>query len=830
MNELGYVPPVGPHDCRIAFIGEAPGVREERVGKPFVGPAGNLLNSILTSVGINRRDCYITNVVKIRPPNDAISYFCNIKSNGQVIKHATFDTFVDMLRDELKEVKANVFVPLGNVPMWVLTGKYGIMKWRGSIMSTRTGRKVIPTIHPEKALRQFDLSYFIAHDLETKVIPESITPEINLPKRDIMIAPTFNAAMEFIAWCSTLGAVATDIEVVNEELACFSIAASPQVVMSIPLKREGGHYFDIEQEVKLITAYGQLLENTAVIKYGQNILFDASFLFRKYGIRMRPVEDTMIAQAIAYPNFPKGLDFITSWYTNEPYYKDEGKKWFKFGGSDADFWTYNAKDSAVVIEAFPLIKSDLTQLSNESTYERQRSLIEPLMYMQERGLRVDSAGMQAESARLGERINEASALLNEIAGQPLNPASPKQLMHYFYVIKGIKAYVKRKSKAIKNIEATTGFTYNTITVDEKALKRIARKGFREASIILDIRGMAKLKSTYLDVTLSDDGRLRGAYNPVGTVSGRLSSSANIFGEGTNLENLPPALQQFIYADDGYLLFNTDLSQAENRIVAYIAPVPEMIHAFETGVDVHRMTASLIFGKPIDEISDAEGSCSIGSGAYSERFWGKKANHGLNYDLGAETFSLYYEIPKSEAEFIVKRYHLAYPGVKLYHSWVQHEIITTRQLTNCAPFKRTRLFTGRVDYELFKAAYSFIPQSTTPDIINERGLQYIYYEPSLSPVQLLNQVHDSIWYQIPLHIGTQMIAECVVKIKKNLEQPISFRGRSWTIPAETKVGFNLKKKAMLDLKGGTVTEVKAQLDQYLTSLEGNDTGIWRSKTS
>lgn len=824
MNEPIFVPPVGPHDCRIAFIGEAPGADEERgyikdgqlVREPFIGRAGDLLNNILTSVGINRRDCYITNVVKVRPPKNDISYFCDIKASGQVIKHATFDTFVDILRDELSQVKANVFVPLGNVPMWVLTGKYGITKWRGSILTTRTGRKVVPTIHPAAALRQFEMSYFIAHDLETKVIPESITSEVNLPKRDIMIAPTFNAAMEFINWCSSLSAVATDIEVVNEELACFSIAASNQVVMCIPLKREGGHYFDIEQEVKLITAYGRLLENVAVIKYGQNILFDSSFLFRKYGIRTRPVEDTMIAQAIAYPDFPKGLDFITSWYTNEPYYKDEGKKWFKFGGSDADFWVYNAKDSAVVYEAFPAIRSDLSQLSNESTYERQRSLIEPLMYMQERGLRVDSAGMQAESTRLGEKIAEASNLLNDIAGQALNSASPKQLMDYFYVRKGIKPYIKR---------GTGG-----VTVDEKALKRIARKGFKEASIILDIRGMAKLKSTYLDVTLSDDGRLRGAYNPVGTVSGRLSSSANIFGEGTNLENLPPALQQFIYADDGYLLFNTDLSQAENRIVAYIAPVPEMIHAFETGIDVHRMTASLIFSKPIADISDAEGSCSIGSGAYSERFWGKKANHGLNYDLGAETFSLYYEIPKSEAEFIVKRYHLAYPGVKLYHAWVQHEIRTTRRLTNCHPFNRTRLFTGRIDYELFKSAYSFIPQSTTPDIINERGLNFIYSEPSLSPVELLNQVHDSIWYQIPIHIGTQLIAECVTKIKQNLEQPISFRGRSWTIPAETKVGFNLKKKAMFDLKVTSVPEVKAQLDQYLNSLEGNDTGIWRSKAS
>lgn len=822
MTDPIIVPAVGPKECLIAFVGEAPGADEERgfmrdgklVREPFVGAAGKLLDSIMRSVGINRRDCYITNVVKVRPPGNDIKFYCDIKPNGSVAKHPFFDTFVESLMQELSEVTANVIVPLGNVPMWVLTGKHGIMKRRGSIMASTSGRKIIPTIHPAAALRQFDLSYFIAHDLETKVIPESITPEVSLPQRNIMLAPTLHQALDFIDYAHSMKVIATDIEVVNEELACFSIAINERDVICVPLKCSSGHYFDIEDELTIMTAYGRLLEDPAVIKVNQNILFDASFLLRKYGIHMRPVDDTMIAQAIAYPDFPKGLDFITSWYTREPYYKDEGKKWMKFGGTDTDFWIYNAKDSAVAIESFPLIINEIKELKDESTYKRQNGLIEPLMYMQERGLRVDSAGMQAESQRLDKVINEASDVLNSMVGYQINPNSNKQLTDYFYIKKGLTPYINRKTGAW--------------TLDEKALKRISRKGFQEASIILDIRGATKMKSTYLDVTLSADGRLRGSFNPVGTVSGRLSSSANIFGEGTNLENLPATLQQFIYADNGYLIFNTDLSQAENRIVAYIAPVPEMIDAFERKLDVHRMTAALIFNKPMSEISDVDGSCSIGSGTYSERFWGKKANHGLNYDLGAETFSLYYEIPKKEAEFIVNRYHLAYPGVRLYHGWVQHAIQSTRMLTNCQPFNRTRLFTGRLDHELFKSAYSFIPQSTVPDIINEWGLNYTYFEPSLSPVELLNQVHDSIWYQIPIHAGTQVMADCLIRIKQSLEQPISFRGRTFVIPAETKVGFKLKKKEMLDLKITTVTETKQQLDQYLKSLEGYDTGVWRSQ--
>ena len=111
--------------------------------------------------------------------------------------------------------------------------------------------------------------------------------------------------------------------------------------------------------------------------------------------------------------------------------------------------------------------------------------------------------------------------------------------------------------------------------------------------------------------------MRCAFNPVGTKSGRLSSSKTIFGTGTNLQNQPAEMKGYMMADDGFVLYNMDLSQAENRVVAYIAPEPSMIQAFENGTDIHSQTAGLIFRKPVDEISDEPGSCDIAGGRYSE---------------------------------------------------------------------------------------------------------------------------------------------------------------------------------------------------------------------
>ncbi len=785
------VHPEGSLDAKYCIIGEAPGGDEERTGRPFVGRAGALLDRLMWSVGIARSECYITNVVKERPPSNNIEHFIKFTAKGP-IPTSSYRMYEQELYKELEKSKANVFVPLGNVPLYALTRLTAITKRRGSILEGMIGDrkiKVIPTIHPAAALRQYDYVYPIRQDF-IRIKEEATYPEVRLPVRNLTLEPSFMDVMAYLDKVESVGVTGEDIEVMREEVSCISFAVSPEDAICIPFfdSVSNTHYFNPHQEMEIWKRIGRINANEAIRKIGQNFIFDITFLFHKLGIVTRGYDDTMIAMNIAHPAFPKGLDFITSIYTKEPYYKDEGKKWMKPGNVASDslgFWRYNALDSAVCVEALPKILKDVERQGNMPTYDAAISLIEPLVYMQERGERVDVEGLRKASEEADTTLAELHTQLNELCGRELNPASPKQLKEYFYIEKKARPYVNR----------TTG----NITVDEKALKRLSRLGHKEAKVLLEIRQVSKLKSSYLDVSLDERDRLVCAYNPGGTKSGRLSSGKNIFGVGMNKQTMPEQFRPYVIADDGMLKFNMDLEQAENRIFAHLAFEEAMMQAFANGVDVHRLTASLIFGKHIDEISDEPGSCAIGGGLFSERFWGKKANHSLNYDLGYKTFALYYEITESEAKFIVEKFHHSYPRIRQFHAWIRAKIQENRTLTNL--MGRNRIFTGRMEDSLFKEAYSWIPQSTVADIINRRGVNYIYYnQDSFRDIDLNNQVHDSIVFQMSYRTCSfEKQAENVLRIKESLEQPLQWKGLEFVVPVSLEVGLNLSKKSLQKVK-------------------------------
>jgi len=798
--------PDGQLESKIALVGEVPGGDEEKLGRGFIGASGQLLFRLLSGAGVTRADCYVSNVVKERPPGNNIDSFITFRA-GRAYTTPQYVAYEQDFIEEMRAVRANVVVAVGGVSMYALTGKMGITKQRGSILEALPAfnhRKVIPIIHPAAALRQYTLTHTISMDLR-RVVEESFFPDIRLPSRNLRIRPSFMDAMSFLQECKSVNRVAFDIEVMREEVSCISLAISPYDVMSIPFMIAGNDYFNPVQEVEIWKGIASILEDPDTIKVGQNLVFDTTFIFNRYGIVTNGrMEDTMIAQGIMYPDFPKGLDFIASMHTKEPYYKDEGKKWFKLGGSDDDFWIYNAKDSAVCMEAYPRIQADLTTVNNLDAVEVATKLIPILAYMQTRGIKANTKGMKEESDAAEDEIKSLTAQLRGITGYDINPRSSKQVQSYFYGVKGEKAYVNRET--------------GKPTADKDAIKRLSRKGYDEARIIQKITQLSYNKSHYLDVVLDSDNRLRCSFNPVGTESGRLSSSETIFGTGTNMQNLPMEFRKHLVADDDNLMYNIDLSQAENRVVAYISPEPAMIAAFERGVDLHKQTASLIFGIPISEVSDEIGSSSIGGGNFSQRFWGKKANHGLNYDLGYKTFAFYYEIPEVESRFIVDKYHKAYPGVHQYHAWIRNRLSKDRTLENL--FGRKRLFLDRWGDELFKSAYSYIPQSTVAEKINRHGLIYIYYNQHLfKPVDILLQVHDNIIFQMNYKQWSwEQQAQCLILIKDSLESPLTWRGNQFSIPISLEVGTNLNKKSMVEVDRGDFSSTE-RLAGRLSAIHG-----------
>lgn len=821
-KRITYVSPYGsPTDAELIIIGEQPGNHEVKVtGRPFTGPAGTLLDETLRAAKITRSDCYFTNVIKDldRP----LKHYIEWTRKGYIV-HPEGQQYINELGEELSKVKTKTIVALGDISCFALTDRSGITKWRGSILQSTLvpGKTVIPSFHPATVIppkNQYLNKHCIIFDLRRA--HSIITGDYRPTKRKLIIKPSFIDSREYLKRCITLGTkgvpISYDIELSNMEVSCISFAYG-LTSMCIPFIEGVGDYFTPEQEAELWLLIAELLEDEKIKKVGQNLTFDVHFLLRKFGIHARNLHDTMIKQRILMPDFKIGLDFITSIWTDHPYYKDDGKFWLtKAGvGSFERGWEYNAIDSVICSEADPKQAVHLKQQGNWETYERSRKIILPLAYMMERGIKIDVKGMHDAYVKQGRIIEDEERTLNILAGQPLNARSPAQLVKYFYKQCRIKPYRKGGKP----------------TTDETALKRISRLGYKEASQILKIRGLTKERSTYLDINKVDkDGRMRCSYNPAGTRYSRISSSKSIFGTGNNLQNQPHNILKYFLADLGYMLYEIDLSQAENRIVAYVGRIAPMIDAFETGKDVHSLTGALISGKTPEEVKWEDKSdifAPMGSGDKTWRFWGKKGNHGLNYDLGYKMFALYYEIPESQGKLIVDRYHLAYPGVRQnFHAYVKLCLTKNRTLTNL--MGRKTFFMGDLNSyiqrdKIFKEAYSCIPQGTVGDIINERGMNHIYYNPDkFSLVELLMQVHDSIKFQIPMSISWKRHAEMLIQIKQSLETPLrTHYGREFVIPADLSMGFNMDKAQMKEIKGSNfsenVTELADRLEQARESL-------------
>ena len=786
-----------PHE-NIAIVGEAPGVEEEIHGGAFVGKAGQLLTELLQHSGINRQQCYIDNLFQFRPLRNDISPYLNVM--GKYPKESPeYHENRERLRQRLSASKANIIIALGNAALYALTGKTNVTKQRGSILESTLlpGRKVIACIHPNAALREYLFRYYIVNDL-TRAKQHSHTPRIERLDRTLILTPTEGEVLDFISSCHDADRVAYDIEVRGMEVSHLALAPAPDLSLCIPFVSGQEDYWNPDQEARIMLALAALMKDQTVGKIGQNLSFDATFLYSKYGIIGTPLQDTMIAAGILYPDFPKGLDFLVAQYCNgEPYYKDDGKEWFKNPfGSEEIFRRYNAMDAATLMEIFPRQEEELKRQGNYQTYLQQKSLLHPLVYAGNKGIRMDIEAMKEASLDCSRKITKLQEELNEVAGRELNPNSPKQLKEYFYIEKKQRAYTKNGS----------------ITVDDKALNRMAAKGMKEAEIIIALRKERKMQGTYYEMKLDEDNRLRCSFNPVGTAQGRLSSSKTIRGTGANLQNQPWQMNALMRADDGYILVNQDLGQAENRVVAYVSGERKMIQAFEKGIDIHKQTAAMIYDVPQDEVTE------------DQRDWGKRANHGLNYDLGYRSFALYYQITEREAKHIVERYHHIYPGVREWHATVRDELSRSgRTLRSC--FGRRRTFLDRWGHDLFRVAYSYIPQSTIAHLMNLYGVVHLYERQDLYPeVEFLNTIHDSIRYQIPLSVGPLRVVEIMKSVQKSLEHQMEWQSRTFSIPVDTELGFTFDKAKMLKWKAVKTTttsndELAEELEQYVRKSVG-----------
>jgi DNA polymerase len=325
------VPGVGPPNAKIAAVGEAPGAMEDQQLKPFVGPAGGVLEQCLHGAGLIRSEVYLTNVVKERPPKNDISPYYNEKS-GQFT--ALGMEWVHQLHRELSDLNPNVVVALGGCAFAALTGIHRIMKYRGYFMESKgLDRliKILPTIHPSAALRgQYIYRHIISADLK-KAREHSNTPDLVRPQRQLIYNfTTVSEVLEWLDYYEHQPLVCFDIEVTNFELACISFASSPEIAISVPCDSRWSE----SEEVQIWKGFQRVLGNPTSTKVVQNGIVDMHFLITRCGIETKgPIEDTMVAHSIMYPELKKSLEFLASVYCGtQIYYKDL----VKFGNIKVD--------------------------------------------------------------------------------------------------------------------------------------------------------------------------------------------------------------------------------------------------------------------------------------------------------------------------------------------------------------------------------------------------------------------------------------------------------------------------------------------------------------
>ena len=811
------VPPDGSLSAKLAFIGQAPASKEVEKGKPFVGRAGGVLQGCMHSVGLIRPEVYMTNLIKIELEGNKVTPYVHKGSFT-----AKGEYWRDRLREELRKTTANVLVPMGNEATLALCGIESITKWRGSILDSTLlpGRKVIPTIHPASTLYgNFLARYYIVEDLKRAVV-ESDYPEIRLPKRNYIIKPTVEQSIAYVNKLNSAQTVAFDIEVTSNEVSCISFSADEMEAISIPIM-----HFSPTSEKLTWLAIANLLGNEKVEKVGQNVIFDTQFLLSHNKIRTRgTLHDTMIAGSILYPDFPKGLDFLVSFHLKgEPYYKDEGKQWKSVKNWD-QFWTYNAKDAALTLAVWNVLKYQIMEEGYKEAYDNTMQLLDPLNFMVYRGIAVDKEAIERNKIVVQKNIDETQEKLDTMVGKPLNVNSPKQCRAYFYDDLGIKPFMKWDKKAGES----------KITLDDGSLQRlvkgsITRPPIPAAKLVQDIRGQRKLMGTYLEITFDKDHRFRCSYNMRGTTTGRLSSSKTIAGTGMNHQNLPRSFREYLVPDPGYIFIDWDKRQAEWVVVAYLSGDENMIRVIEENLDAHVITGMMISNLPEEYI--VREHKLIGSEKdpgviedirekmdrdyphwnreslleqYLDAFWprtysirsvGKHSNHGFNYDMTAGRFMDEYETTLQEAIIIHQRYFQGYPGIRKWHQEVQDQLKIDRTLRTS--FDRKRRFLEEWSDDLFKSAYDFNPQGTVVELVL-RGMIRMYYDsaPWMKPLELMLQSHDGILGQYPISTAATL-TKVIQRGRDLLDEPLYARGREYHIETDVKIGFNWRDMIELD---------------------------------
>jgi uracil-DNA glycosylase len=560
------------------IVGEAFGYDEARIGKPFVGASGQELTRMLAEAGIDRSQCFLTNVVPAQPQANKMWRF--FRPRDEARKSSLPTTWglhpTEIANHGLKKLAAQVdhlnpdlIIACGNYAFWAFSDDVrisyhskdsegfpmdgggrmvpaGINSFRGSMLRSRSGHRLLPILHPAAILRAWDQRAFTVGDLRNRV-PMALAGNWENPKpAKLLFRPSFSEAIAYLynleqqlkrglrIECSI------DLETTPLNLVtCISFCTNESLALTIPFfdKDASGFrsYWPIREEVAFHRLIRRICRYPNFLAIGQNFCYDQTYFHDMFGVVPRLAFDTMLGQNFLFPGTKKDLGFLSSLYcTYHRYWKDDNQEWDTKSNID-DHLLYNAEDTIRTLEIAGVMRKMLAATKREHLYADRLRVADLALRMSLRGLKVDKK-RRAELFRDLATAQEVrrTLLFTFIPQSWVDPKakvpwfqSPAQTKTVLYEILQMKEQRQRKTKTISTDDASL----TTLIHQYPEFKALLQ-------IILDLRSIGVYINTFLTSALEPNDRMCTSLDPAGTETFRFASRTTPLRRGMNMQNIP----------------------------------------------------------------------------------------------------------------------------------------------------------------------------------------------------------------------------------------------------------------------------------------------------
>lgn len=791
----------GNSASKVIFISDQPYGEDLKSNYALTGFQESMLSDWLRSIDLSIRDVWRTCLVKEEVPKETVDYSQLIQQYGPI------------LNNEIQDLQPNLLVPLGEHSFNYLTGLNGIRKFRGSVLPSNLplerSYKVLPILGQYPYLNQeYRLKYITRIDFSkiTKNLYEGPIPDNYY---NVWVAESASALRAFFERsyqpCLDRGGfLVFDIETYMGIPTCCSFCFDGFESVCVPFLDLS---IDLDNRVLMVDMIAKLL-NSPIPKVNQNIKYDwkrlVSYLFNVVNV----VGDTMLASSTLYCEFPKNLGFLTSIYTDLPYFKDEGKEYDPSKHKKKQFYLYNAKDSLATHQIYTKQLVEMKELGTEYVYKSLIRLMPIYINMENRGILIDQTQRERLLGKYTSLFDTEELKLRRLLSVPyVNSLSSKQMRMIVFDVLGYKTV--EGCKKTKSGEPSTDEESLELLLVFGEAKRAPSTGPPILQCIINCRKLHKVIEI-LELPLYPDGRFRCEFNLAGTETGRSSAGEStdqiILLDGDKkikVKNLGHSLQtigkhgfaidgvtygkdlrSMFVATPGYSFIEIDLSGAEARVDRVLSGIFDMGVFDDPGI--HKLTGSWFYDCKPNEIKK-----NILVDGVDRYFMAKTFRHAGERNITAKGVAIMTQRPKPECEALLRILHTYQPEIKqVYHHDIEQCVKTDLKLI--MPNGRRRDFFDRPDYHTINEAISTPPQAIVSDQTKFEGILKTFSQEGIySYAHLLTEQHDGVLAEVKRGYEEKFYLD----YKKNVESEIDFsfgslkRDYKLTIPAEVSLGYS-----------------------------------------